>query len=223
MATALANVSDDWVQRAFAAELGGKRVGGGVMEHLQGNAVVKLIMIWLLVNTINIISVTATKKFNGNTPKKTKALGGWMLFTASVEIALFAFIYAMLVFRIGELSQDERAVKLIMVIITLILASVSCGLHVAILLYEKRLNKRADQFFNAMRILFFLGIVMCYIMTFPEFEGKQVGVAAVLGCAALFILLASVLKNKGALIFFAFVASLLVFCAVIGVFTYWTS
>jgi hypothetical protein len=208
MATALANVSDDWVQRAFAAELGGKSVGGGamgnVLEHMQ-HSVVAVIMVFLLWNTIAIVSVVATPKHRGS----TKSLGTWAMVASIVEIILYA---GCLFFFYKDLDNGDPAfLKQIFIINWLMFASVSSGLHVALLLQSSKLKKVSDIFFNGTRLILFAAIFGFTVLTFPQYQGKGTPVFVFIAVMfTLLAILAGVKSNKKATI------GLLSFFSVLG-------
>lgn len=173
MATALANVSDDWVQRAFAAELdgstgkgvGGVKLRGSASEMLGSFGAKNVIVIFLALCALNIICVVATPKYNGKNPKNTSHLGRFMIVMSILEIVIFAGSSVKMFLQIGEAENAQ----ILYGIHWMMFASVSCGLIIAILLKEQRLTRVNDRFFNALRIIFTTVIFLVMVWCFPEF------------------------------------------------------
>ena len=189
MTTALANVSDDWVQRAFAEELGGvvKRVGGGRMTEevvaQMRSSIPAVIMVFLLWNYLAIISIVATPKRRGS----TKGLGAWALIASIIEIAFG--IGSFIIVR-SNLSRMAFSIYMVMTVTILF------GFFVAILLLLSKLNPFLDVLFNGIRIACFTVIYLLTIFSFSEFKGKDWGIAFFCLVMAGLLMAAAIMKPK---------------------------
>lgn len=176
MTTALANVSDDWVQRAFAEELGGgvKHAGGNVLKEnlkdvfeIMKSSLPALIMVFLLWNYIAIISIVATPKRKGS----TKGLGVWAIIASIIEIALGLGGVFMARHYLDAKNFD---------IGVLLLASIFCGLFIAILLLLSKLKPGLDVFFNTIRIVCFTLLYLFTANSFVKYKNVYIGLSLVM-------------------------------------------
>lgn len=195
MATALANVSDDWVQRAFAAELGGKSVGGGkgvggtpsmqdakaAIGSAMGGAFsnpVGVIGVFLAWCALSITVATATPKHGG---ANTSHLGRFLIFSSVIEIILYMVcLYGFY----STLGEDTEQSKIIFLLNWVMFASISSGLHVALLTKEQKLTILNDRFFNGIRIICQCGILVGLIYTYESMREKAIPIGVF---AAIFI------------------------------------
>lgn len=199
MATALANVSDDWVQRAFAAELGGKSVGGGMQDAREaiGSAMsgamsspVGVIGVFLAWCALSITVATATPKHGG---ANTSYLGRFLIFSSVFEIILYMVCLYLFYSTLGE---DTELSKKIFLLNWVMFASISSGLHVALLTKEQKLTPMNDRFFNGIRIICQLIILggLCFV-----FDSMRSKVVQISGFAVVFVIMSialAVTKKK---------------------------
>ena len=205
MATALANVSDDWVQRAFAAELGGKSGGGGGMQDAReaissamNNAMsnpVGVIGVFLAWCALSITVATATPKHGG---ANTSHLGRFLIFSSVIEIILYTVCLYGFYSTLGENTEKS---KIIFLLNWVMFASISSGLHVALLAKEQKLTIQNDRFFNGIRIICQCVILVGLIYTFESMRDRAIpiGVFAVIFIAGSMVI-AIAKKNKKTLI-----------------------
>lgn len=175
----MAHVSDDWLSYRVGGEHAmTKRMGGlnfpkipGLSNFTSGSAttLIRIILVFIFVNTISIISTTATKKYNGSSPSsKQEGLGKAMLFMSSLEIiALFLVLFVTYYSLKSVSTVVDHGTAFVrqqaFLAAAFMFASVSCGMHIALLLEKKKLTTGADMAFNALRIAFVLIIGVLFI------------------------------------------------------------
>ena len=129
---------------------------------------VGVIGVFLAWCALSITVATATPKYGG---ANTSHLGRFLIISSVIEIILYMVCLYLFYSTLGE---DIELSKMIFLINWVMFASISSGLHVALLTKEQKLTIPNDRFFNGIRIICQCVILVGLIYTFESMRDRAI-------------------------------------------------
>ena len=151
-----------------------------------------IIGIFLAWSALSITVATATPKHGG---ANTSYLGRFLIVSSGFEIILYMVCLFAFYTTLGE---DTAMSKKIFLLNWVMFASISSGLHVALLTKEQKLSITNDRFFNGIRIICQLVILvgLCYVFESMRSKAAPIGVFALVFVIMSIVLAVTKKKHK---------------------------